>query len=141
MKHDTSGFSISRRRMLTQSGAGFGWLGLAATLAQEQQLTAAPDIESRNPLAPKRPHFKPQAKRVIFLFMNGGPSHVDTFDPKPELVNQEGKKGPGGKWMPSPFKFSRHGQSGVAVAWFGFGWWRANKRRLLRKSGTADLMR
>ena len=116
MKHDTDGFSISRRRMLTQSGAGFGWLGLAATLAEEQQLTAAPDIESRNPLAPKRPHFKPQAKRIIFLFMNGGPSHVDTFDPKPELVNQEGKKGPGGKWMPSPFKFSRHGQSGLAVS-------------------------
>ena len=116
MKHDTDGFSISRRRMLTQSGAGFGWLGLAATLAEEQQLTAAPDSESRNPLAPKRPHFKPQAKRIIFLFMNGGPSHVDTFDPKPELVNQEGKKGPGGKWMPSPFKFSRHGQSGLAVS-------------------------
>ena len=116
MKQDTDGFSISRRRMLTQSGAGFGWLGLAATLAEEQQLTAAPDIESRNPLAPKRPHFKPQAKRIIFLFMNGGPSHVDTFDPKPELVKQEGKKGPGGKWMPSPFKFSRHGQSGLAVS-------------------------
>lgn len=116
MKHDTDVFSISRRQMLAQSGAGFGWLGLAATLAQEHQLVAAPGVDNRNPLAPKRPHFKPQAKRVIFLFMNGGPSHVDTFDPKPELVNQAGKKGPGGKWMPSPFKFSRHGQSGLPVS-------------------------
>ncbi|MEE3372802.1 MAG: DUF1501 domain-containing protein [Planctomycetota bacterium] len=116
MKHDTDELLISRRRMLTHSGAGFGWLGLAATLTQEHQLAAAPHVANRNPLAPKRPHFKPRAKRVIFLFMNGGPSHVDTFDPKPELVNQAGKKGPGGKWMPSPFKFSRHGQSGLAVS-------------------------
>ena len=105
-------FPISRRELLSRSGAGFGMLGLSAMLANEAQAASA----KTDPMAPKRPHFVPKAKRVIFLFMNGGPSHVDTFDPKPELKTQEGKPGKGGKYMPSPYKFKKHGESGIDVS-------------------------
>ena len=67
-------------------------------------------------MSPRPPHFEPKARRVIFLFMNGGPSHVDTFDPKPELKAQAGKPGKGGKYMPSPFTFSQHGESGIDMS-------------------------
>jgi len=123
MTHDVPLFPVSRRQMLAQSGAGFGMLGLAGVLDQQSVHAAvkapvapAISIASSNPLAAKSPHHTPKAKRVIFLFMNGGPSHVDTFDPKPELVKQAGKKGPGGKWMPTPFKFANQGQSGIPVS-------------------------
>ena len=81
---------LSRRAMLSQAAVGFGSLALASLLADESRAdesTAKPQaIQSHvNPLAPKPPHFLPRAKRVIFLFMKGGPSHVDTFDPKPLL--------------------------------------------------------
>ncbi len=104
-------FGVTRREMLVRSGAGFGMLGLSSVLAQE----AAADLAS-DPMSPKKPHFEPKAKHVIFLFMNGGPSHVDTFDPKPELKVQEGKPGPGGKYMPSPFKFAKHGEAGIDMS-------------------------
>ena len=104
-------FGFTRREMLVRSGAGFGMLGLSSVLAQE----AAKDL-SANPMSPKQPHFEPKAKHVIFLFMNGGPSHVDTFDPKTELKTQEGKPGPGGKFMPSPFKFAKYGQAGIDMS-------------------------
>jgi hypothetical protein len=104
-------FGVTRREMLARSGAGFGMLGLSSVLAQE----AAADL-STNPMSPKQPHFEPKAKHVIFLFMNGGPSHVDTFDPKPELKKQEGKPGKGGKYMPSPFKFAKHGEAGIDMS-------------------------
>src|SRR5689334_18893092 len=103
----------SRREMLAKAGAGFGTLGLAAMLGSEAK--AGPTV-SANPLAPRQSHFAGKAKRVIFLFMNGGPSHVDTFDPKPKLVDNEGKPGPGGKFMPSPFKFAKHGHSGLEIS-------------------------
>ncbi|MFP6703940.1 MAG: DUF1501 domain-containing protein, partial [Planctomycetaceae bacterium] len=112
MTHDTPLPPVSRRRMLAHSGAGFGLLGLAGVLDSQ----AAGAITSSNPLAAKAPHHTPRAKRIIFLFMNGGPSHVDTFDPKPELARQAGKKGPGGKWMPTPFDFTNQGQSGTPVS-------------------------
>ena len=115
MTHDAPWLPVSRRRMLAQSGAGFGMLGLAGVLDQQSVHAAAP-VAAANPLAAKAPHHTPRAKRIIFLFMNGGPSHVDTFDPKPELAKQSGKKGPGGKWMPTPFKFSNQGQSGIPVS-------------------------
>ena len=99
----------TRREMLLRAAGGFGMVGLAGTIADA---TAA----STDPLAQRKTHFEPKAKRVIFLFMNGGPSHVDTFDPKPELVKQSGKPGPGGKFMPSPFKFAKHGSSGIEVS-------------------------
>jgi len=111
---------FTRREMLGRMGTGLGSLGLAATLAQN--LPAAPPA-SASPLAPKPPHFAPRAKRIIHLYMNGGPSQVDTFDYKPELAKQAGQRpditkdlktenGTGGM-MPSPFKFQRYGQSGL----------------------------
>jgi hypothetical protein len=69
--------SLTRRQILQQAGAGFGSVALQSMLGAEGLLSAT------NPLAPKAPHFAPKAKSVIFLFMYGGPSHVDLFDPKP----------------------------------------------------------
>src|SRR5437870_4639795 len=77
---------FSRRSLLKSTASGFGYLAFAA-LAHEQ---ARADAKA-NPLAPKLPHFKTKAKRVIFLCMEGGPSHVDTFDYKPKLVADDGK--------------------------------------------------
>lgn len=110
---------LTRRAVLCRIGGGFGALGLASLLAE-----AAPAVaDAANPLAPKPPHFPPRAKRVIFLFMNGGPSHVDTFDPKPMLTKLQGKPLPanmvktgrkgGGTLLPSPFKTRTYGQSGI----------------------------
>ncbi len=96
--------------MLSNVACGFGSVALAGIL----QDRARAEVES--PLAPKPPHFKPRAKRVIFLFMRGGPSHVDTFDFKPELQKNGGKKVSGGELMPSPFKFERHGKSGLPIS-------------------------
>src|SRR4051794_13058116 len=76
----------SRRQLLQRAGAGFGSLALAALLADEARAT--------NPLAPREPHFPARARRAIFLFMPGGPSQVDTFDPKPELTVRHGKPSP-----------------------------------------------
>src|SRR5689334_15129038 len=80
---------LSRRDLLCRSGLGFGMLGLAGVLASEGSLAAAPGAV--NPLAPKQPHFPAKATRVVHLFMNGGPSQVDTFDPKPALDKFHGK--------------------------------------------------
>jgi hypothetical protein len=113
---------LSRRDILTRIGGGFGALGLASVLsAAETAVAPAPGL--LNPLAPRPPHFPARAKRVIFLFMNGGPSHVDTFDPKSELVKQQGKtvseamarasQRKGGKLMPSPFLTKKYGQAGI----------------------------
>ncbi len=110
----------SRRDFLDKAGSGFGALALAGLLA-EQNARA----DEKNPLAPKAPHFAAKAKAVIWLFMNGGPSQVDTWDYKPELEKRDGKELEGfdkntgfftaavGPLMKSPFKFARHGQSGA----------------------------
>ena len=108
---------LSRREMLRRTGTGFGMLGLGSLLASQSSAAGlAAAVDANNPLAPRAPHFPPRAKQVIFLFMNGGPSHVDTFDYKPALKEQEGKSGPGGKFMPSPFAFSRHGECGMEIS-------------------------
>jgi len=113
----------TRRDLLRRCGMGFGALGLATLLAEEKLLEAVPATTS--PLAPRSPHFAPKAKRVIHLFMNGGPSHVDTFDPKPALARYAGMALPTenlrterrtGAAFPSPFRFNRHGQSGIEVS-------------------------
>src|SRR5436309_7932277 len=113
---------LSRRDMLRRVGAGFGCLGLASVLAKPQAASAA---AATNPLAPKSPHFAARATRVIFLFMNGGPSHVDTFDPKPMLGKHHGERPPdsvkrarnlGGTLMGSPFAFAPAGRSGIEVS-------------------------
>ena len=106
---------LSRREWLQRSGMGLGALGLAGLLT---------DSASANALAPKKPHFPGKAKRVVHFFLNGGPSHVDTFDPKPALLKYAGKPLPEtlrterktGGALPSPFKFQKYGQSGIEVS-------------------------
>jgi hypothetical protein len=109
---------ITRRELLKHASAGFGYLALAAL---------ASEAAAQDPLSPKTPHFAPRAKRVIFLFMSGGPSQVDTFDPKPKLQEMDGQPAPaeilkrvnktGGDriLLGSPWKFSQHGEGGL---WF-----------------------
>jgi hypothetical protein len=106
---------LSRREILKRMSAGFGMLGLAQILGSSALGSNAGIVKQKN--IPAR------AKRVIFLFMNGGPSHVDTFDPKPALKTHEGQqpsselfKKASGTFMPSPFSFSKHGQSGIEVS-------------------------
>src|SRR5262245_58523818 len=128
-------FGLSRRELLCRIGGGLGAVGLAHVLADAGLFAAAPPAGVRkppvghravgsNPLAPRPPHFAAKAKRLIFLFMNGGPSHVDTFDPKPALGTHAGKPLPesalkksgrrlAGKLMPSPFSARKFGQSGI----------------------------
>lgn len=111
----------SRRSMLQRSGTGFGMLGLAGAL-QSMGLLGHPAHAGAGTLNPL--HLPAKAKRVIFLFMNGAPSHVDTFDPKPALSQYEGQQ-PDGKlykpskgsgYMPSPFRFAPQGESGVVMS-------------------------
>jgi hypothetical protein len=112
---------FTRRSFLKGTSAGFGYLAFAALAHQQAARGAAPDA---NPLAPKPAHFPARAKRVIFLCMDGGPSHVDTFDYKPKLAADDGKPAParrggfggGGKLLGSPFKFARHGRGGVYLS-------------------------
>lgn len=117
----------SRRELLQKFGTGLGTLGLAGILHSQQLLGTepVPTTSSNNPLAPKPPMFQPRAKRIIHLFMNGGPSQVDTFDPKPALTKYDGQRPPGanlkterqtGGLMKSPFQFARHGQSGLEIS-------------------------
>jgi hypothetical protein len=102
---------------------GMAALGLAGLMGSAGMLSARET--NVNPLAPKKPHFPGKARRVIHLFMNGGPSHVDTFDPKPMLAKYAGKPLPRanlkterktGAAFPSPYKFSRHGKSGIELS-------------------------
>jgi hypothetical protein len=112
--------ALSRRQLLCRLGGGFGALGLASVLGVD----AAANPQASSPLTPRPGHFAPRAKRVIFLFMNGGPSHVDTFDPKPMLATYHGREAPrtgdrvrrGGRLMQSPFRFHQYGQSGIEVS-------------------------
>src|SRR5262245_10725137 len=83
----------NRRDFLCRAGAGFGALALAWLLDQES-CTAAASANEADPLSAKPPHFPTKAKRVIFLFMEGGPSHLDTFDPKPKLREMAGQRLP-----------------------------------------------
>ncbi len=112
----------TRRDLLRHCGAGFGGVALAALLEQGSAQSLAGDGPVTNPLAPRPPHFEPRAKRVIFLFMPGGPSQVDTFDPKPRLVLDDGKPAPKAylgqqrTLLASPWKFARHGESGIDVS-------------------------
>lgn len=109
---------LTRREMLQRSSAGFGSLALAALLGNEGR-AASKKIE-------QSPHFIPKAKRVIFLFMHGGPSHMDTFDYKPQLQKDSGKPLPfdkpqvfsaeTGNLLGSPWKFKQHGESGAWVS-------------------------
>jgi hypothetical protein len=115
---------LTRRDILARAGHGFGAIALGSLLGRPV------DAKVRaNPLAAKPPHFAPKAKSVIFMFMVGGPSHIDTFDPKPALKKYEGQKLPDsyGKvvsqftsgdtpLLSSPWQFSKHGQCGMEVS-------------------------
>lgn len=122
----------TRRQMLLQSGAGFAALPLIDLLSRDgffgKTARAAEGAGSSGYLlAPKTPHFPPKATRVVFLFMNGGPSHVDTFDPKPQLARHHGSQYQGklkvgsngrpvGYLMKSPFEFQPRGKSGLPIS-------------------------
>ena len=114
---------LTRRQMLQRCGMGMGALALGNLLSGTSLAQAG--IDATSPLAVKNPHFPGKAKRVIHLFMNGGPSQVDTFDPKPMLEKYAGKNLPTpnlkterrtGAAMPSPYKFQKYGQSGIEVS-------------------------
>jgi hypothetical protein len=113
---------VSRRAFLTQAGTGLGLLGLATLLAEAND-TTPPD--PREPLAPRPPHFPAKAKHVIHVYLNGGPSQVDTLDPKPLLTRYAGRmipagnlttERPTGNALPSPFRFRKYGKSGIEVS-------------------------
>ncbi len=120
-------FATSRRQMLQACGAGFGMLPLAWFNAQNAN--AAPAAAAPDPLAPKQTHFLGTAKRVIYLFMEGGPSHIDLFDPKPALKDLDGKPLPdsfekvilamgesNAPLLASPRKWKQHGEAGTWVS-------------------------
>ncbi|MGZ0169763.1 MAG: DUF1501 domain-containing protein [Planctomycetales bacterium] len=118
-------FGMNRRESLQRMGTGMGVLGLAGILAQDGTLASGAETGSSSPLAPKTAHFAPRAKHVIHLFMNGGPSQVDTFDPKPALTKFNGQRPPSadlkterktGGLLMSPFKFQKYGESGIEVS-------------------------
>ncbi|QDT65126.1 DUF1501 domain-containing protein [Calycomorphotria hydatis] len=121
------GLELTRREYLLNSGIGFGALALKSMLFEQQLKASGTDTSTLDLL----PHFKPRVKNIIFLFMSGGPSHVDTWDPKPllgELDEQSvpneiaktvpniPRSGVNSKVMASPFKFSKHGESGLEVS-------------------------
>jgi hypothetical protein len=111
--------------MLKNAAVGFGWLALRGLLDQEAVASELP-LTNRGPLAAKVTHFSARAKRVVFLFMKGGPSHIDTFDPKPLLTRDDGKAPPfelpritfakSGNLLKSPWKFRQYGESGLPVS-------------------------
>ena len=120
LPHVSPADGLTRRELLTRCGTGFGAYALASLFGENTPANAA----SAPAMAAKRPHFPAKAKHVIHIFMNGGWSHVDTFDPKPALETYAGRELPTnlkterktGAAYPSPFKFARHGESGIEVS-------------------------
>src|SRR5260370_40461932 len=118
--------SLTRRQMLQRFANGFGMVALAGLLAENARPDGNSAESSFNPLAVRPPHFTPRAQSVIFLFMSGWPSHVDTFDPKPRLLAENGRPLPfpmprlertrTGNLLASPFRFQKHGQAGIEVS-------------------------
>src|SRR6266571_93484 len=116
---------LTRRQLLRQMGTGLGMLGFATLLQDAGLLVSTAAAATGNPLAPRPPQFPARAKRIIHIYLNGGPSHVDTFDPKPALAKWAEKviptgnlttERPTGSALPSPFKFRPYGQSGIEVS-------------------------
>ncbi|MEO6788613.1 MAG: DUF1501 domain-containing protein [Chthoniobacteraceae bacterium] len=124
----TSRGCLSRRHFLAHSGFSLGALGLTWLLGRDGLLAKPIDMEARHfDTLPKQPHFQPRARAMISMFMQGGPSHIDLFDPKPELDKRDGQKFTGDikfddaahastRLMASPWKFQQHGQCGTAVS-------------------------
>ncbi len=112
-------FFQTRRQFLQRAGMGFGALGLAGLMGGSLVPSQAAAADVMNPLSPKAPHFPAKAKHVVHIFAQGAPSQVDTWDPKPALAKYDGKPIPGqngGLAMASPFKFAKHGKSGIEVS-------------------------
>jgi hypothetical protein len=115
---------LNRRSFLRQAGCGFGAVALAALWAQND--TRGAEAANADPLVPKPQHFPAKAKNVIFLYMDGGPSQVDTFDPKPRLTKENGQPfavkieptqfNNNGSTFGSPWKFQQYGESGIPVS-------------------------
>lgn len=107
---------LTRRSILQQTACGFGWLAFSALSASKG--IASPIVQPRGDGGSSSGSFPAKAKRVIFLYMRGGPSHVDTFDYKPELEKADGQSGPrsGSKWMKSPWEFRQRGESGLWIS-------------------------
>src|SRR5271156_2378743 len=124
-------WATTRRDFLTRAGLGFGGLALSAMMA-DQARADVPEVDPLHPLAPRPTHFAAKAKSCIFLFMEGGPSHIDLFDPKPELSKRAGHPLPpsfgkvftsmgvgGNNLLASKRKFAQHGESGTWVSdWY-----------------------
>jgi len=117
---------LTRRQLLERLGMGMGSLALGGMLGEQASAASAAGtgINATSPFAPRKPHFEPKAKRVIHFFMNGGPSQVDTFDPKPTLTQYDGKtlpnvlktERPTGAGLKSPFAFKKYGECGLEVS-------------------------
>ena len=125
LPHQNPGLGLSRRELLRRSGMGFGALALHHLMSNEASADSGGGALGVNPLASRLPHFAAKAKHVIHIFANGGPSHVDTFDPKPSIQKYAGQPMPGetprterktGALYPSPFKFRKYGESGIEVS-------------------------
>jgi hypothetical protein len=111
-----AGARLSRRQALQTAGAGFGFLALSAML-RETAIASARPAAAPGLLAPKPPHFRAKARRIIFAFMEGAMSQMDTFEYKPKLQADDGKVAPGGATLTaSKFRFARHGQSGAWIS-------------------------
>ena len=110
-------FFNTRREFLSRFGMGFGAMGMAAMMRPDAIVGSA-EAATGSPLLPRNPHFPAKAEHVIHVFAQGGPSHLDTWDPKPGMKKYAGKKVDliGGVPLPSPFKFTPSGQSGVEVS-------------------------
>src|SRR5262245_21199695 len=123
MFHRDPTLAVTRRAAISRIGAGFGSLGMAAMLADEQAQGAT---NTASPLAPELPHFAPRAKHVIQLFMPGGPSQCDTFDYKPDIAQYAGQRpaevdrkslrNTKNGLFPSPFGFKQYGECGKWVS-------------------------
>jgi hypothetical protein len=119
---------ITRRHFFKQNGLGIGAIALSALLNERADCKSI--ASESNPLAPKQPHFSPRVKNIIYLFMAGGPSHVDLFDPKPKLTEWNERPVPEDvirgerfafikgvpKLLGSPYRFQKHGQSGIELS-------------------------
>ena len=123
---DHSATPISRRELLHRVGCGFGFTALAGLTTLEAQAAASSSTQPRNPLAPQLTHHPARAKRIIELFIHGGVSHIDAFDPKPKLSELDGKPSPiekpkfnfspTGNLMKCPWKFHKYGECGMDVS-------------------------
>ena len=123
LRFQSGGLFQTRRDFLTRLGMGFGAVACTQLLETTAAADASPALPS-GPLSPKAPPLPAKVKRVVHFFLNGGPSHLDTFDPKPALAKYAGKPLPTGHLpterktggaFPSPFKFARRGQSGLEI--------------------------